>query len=267
METSSARPLALVTGASSGIGLELARQFAQNGFDLVLAAEDDELTEAARRVKSSGATVEAVRVDLATSEGVDELWRRVSEDSRPLAAAALNAGVGAGGAFTDIDLDDELRLIDLNVRSTVHLAKHVVRHMVGRNEGRILFTSSIGATQPGAFHAVYNASKSFVQSFALALREELKDTQVTVTSLMPGPTDTEFFERADLEDTRVGASEGKDDPEDVARQGFEAMMNGEEQIVAGSLTTKLMGRSGRFVPDSVKAAMHRKMAEPGSAKK
>jgi short-subunit dehydrogenase len=267
METSSARPLALVTGASSGIGLELARQFAQNGFDLVLAAEDDELTEAARRVKSSGATVEAVRVDLATSEGVDELWRRVSEDSRPLAAAALNAGVGAGGAFTDIDLDDELRLIDLNVRSTVHLAKHVVRHMVGRNEGRILFTSSIGATQPGAFHAVYNASKSFVQSFALALSEELKDTQVTVTSLMPGPTDTEFFERADLEDTRVGASEGKDDPEDVARQGFEAMMNGEEQIVAGSLTTKLMGRSGRFVPDSVKAAMHRKMAEPGSAKK
>ncbi|HEY0632232.1 MAG TPA: SDR family NAD(P)-dependent oxidoreductase [Thermoleophilaceae bacterium] len=267
METSSARPLALVTGASSGIGLELARQFAQNGFDLVLAAEDDELTEAARRVKSSGATVEAVQVDLATSDGVDELWRRVSEDSRPLAAAALNAGVGAGGAFTDIDLDDELRLIDLNVRSTVHLAKHVVRHMVGRNEGRILFTSSIGATQPGSFHAVYNASKSFVQSFALALREELKDTQVTVTSLMPGPTDTEFFERADLEDTRVGASESKDDPEDVARQGFEAMMNGEEQIVAGSLTTKLMGRSGRFVPDSVKAAMHRKMAEPGSAKK
>jgi short-subunit dehydrogenase len=267
METSSARPLALVTGASSGIGLELARQFGFNGFDVVIAAEDDELTEAARRVKSSGATVEAVQVDLATPEGVEELWRRVDDGGRPLAAAALNAGVGAGGAFTDIDLDDELRLIDLNVRSTVHLSKYVVRHMASRNEGRILFTSSIGATQPGAFHAVYNASKSFVQSFALALREELKDTQVTVTSLMPGPTETEFFERADLEDTRVGASENKDDPEDVAREGFEAMMNGDEQIVAGSLTTKLMGRSGRFVPDSVKAAMHRKMAEPGSAEK
>ena len=267
METSSTRPLALVTGASSGIGLELARQFGFNGFDVVIAAEDDELTEAARRVKSSGATVDAVQVDLATPEGVEELWRRVKADGRPLSAAALNAGVGAGGAFaTDTDLEGELRLIDLNVRSTVHLAKHVVREMVDRNEGRILFTSSIASTMPGPFQAVYNASKSFVQSFALALRNELKDTQVTVTSLMPGPTDTEFFERADMEDTRVGAGE-KDDPEEVARDGFEAMMNGDERVVSASLSTKLQGRGSRFMPDSAKAAMHRQMAEPGSGKK
>jgi uncharacterized protein len=175
--------------------------------------------------------------------------------------------VGAGGAFaTDTALEDELRLIDLNVRSTVHLAKYVVRDMVARDEGRILFTSSIASTMPGSFQAVYNASKSFVQSFALALRNELKDTGVTVTSLMPGPTDTEFFERADMLDTKVGAGD-KDDPADVARDGFEALMAGKERVVSASLSTKLQGRGGRFMPDSAKAAMHRRMAEPGSAKK
>jgi uncharacterized protein len=265
MEASTKRPLAVVTGASSGIGLELARQFAENGFDLIIAAEDDELAAAASDLERSGARVEAVQVDLATPDGVDELQRRMTAAGRPVDAVALNAGIGAGGAFTDTDLDDELRLVDLNVRSTVHLAKHVVREMAARDEGRILFTSSIASTMPGPFQAVYNASKSFVQSFALALRNELKDTGVTVTSLMPGPTDTEFFERADMLDTNVGAGD-KDDPADVARAGFEALMAGDERVVAASLTTKLQGRGSRFMPDSAKAEMHRKMAEPGSAK-
>src|SRR3954462_5536603 len=264
METSSARPLALVTGASSGIGLELAKQFAEHDFDLILAAEDEELAAAARAL--GGAVVESVQVDLAGADGVEELWRRVTATGRPLAVAALNAGIGAGGAFADNDLAKELQLIDLNVRSTVHLAKYVVRDMVSRDDGRILFTSSIGATQPGTFHAVYNASKSFVQSFALALREELKDSQVTITSLMPGPTETEFFETADMLDTKVGAGD-KDDPEDVARDGFEALMAGKERVVSASMSTKLQGRGSRFMPDSVKAEMHRKMAEPGSGKK
>ncbi len=206
------RPLALVTGASSGIGYELARQFADHGFDLIVTAEDAQLAAAARHLRDDGAQVTAVRTDLSTASGVDELYDAVRATGRPLAAAALNAGVGAGGAFaTDTDLADELRIVDLNVRCTVHLAKHVVRDMVARDEGRILFTSSIASTMPGAFQAVYNASKSFVQSFALALREELKDTGVTVTSLMPGPTDTEFFARADMLDTKVGAGP-KDDP-------------------------------------------------------
>jgi short-subunit dehydrogenase len=117
---------------------------------------------------------------------------------------------------------------------------------------------------PGSFQAVYNASKSFVQSFALALRNELKDANVTVTALMPGPTDTEFFETADMLDTKVGADD-KDDPADVARDGFEALMAGKERVVSASLTTKVMGRAGRFLPDSVKAEQHRKMAEPGTA--
>ena len=264
MNASSSRPLAIVTGASSGIGFELAREFAENGFDLVVNASGERIAGAARELEATGATVEAVQADLATPTGVEDLYGRIA--GRPVAAAALNAGVGAGGAFaTDTELADELRLIDLNVRSTVHLAKLLVRDMVARDEGRILFVSSIASTMPGAFQAVYNASKSFVQSFAMALRDELKDTQVTVTSLMPGPTDTEFFERADMLDTKVGAGD-KDDPADVARKGFEALMAGKERAVAASLSTKLQGRGSRLLPDSAKAAMHRRMAEPGSGR-
>jgi short-subunit dehydrogenase len=266
MDDATSRPLALVTGASSGIGLELARQFATNGFDVVICAEDAELDDAARDLAATGARIDAVRADLATPEGVETLWARTTGGGRPLAAAALNAGIGSGGPFAETDLDRELRLVDLNVRSTVHLAKLVVREMAARGEGRILFTSSIASTMPGPFQAVYNASKSFVQSFALALRSELKDTDVSVTSLMPGPTDTEFFDRAEMTDTRMGATDAKDEAADVAEQGFKALMDGDERVEAASLTTKLQGRGSRFLPDSAKAAMHRKMAEPGSAR-
>jgi short-subunit dehydrogenase len=265
MSTPASRPLAVVTGASSGIGLELARQFGDNGFDLIITAEDQQLAAAARELETTGATVDAVRIDLASATGVDELYAHIRDNGRPVDAVALNAGVGAGGAFaTGTDLEDELRIVDLNVRSTVHLAKYVIRDMVARDEGRVLFTSSIASTMPGSFQAVYNASKSFVQSFALALREELKDTDVTITSLMPGPTDTEFFDRADMLDTKVGAGD-KDDPADVAAAGFEALMAGKERAVAASLSTKVQGRGSRLLPDSLKAAMHRRMAEPGSA--
>jgi short-subunit dehydrogenase len=260
MSTTTSPSLAVVTGASSGIGLELAKQFATNDFDLIVAAEDASIHDVARELAKLGAAVEAVQVDLAADGGVDDLYARIVAAGRPVDAIALNAGVGAGGAFVDNDLADELRIVDLNVRSTVHLGKHVVGDMVARDEGRVLFTSSVAATQPGAFQAVYNASKSFVQSFALALREELKDTGVTVTSLMPGPTETEFFERADMLDTKVGTSD-KDDPADVARDGFEALMAGKERVVSASLSTKLMGRSGRVLPDRAKAKLHRSMAE------
>jgi short-subunit dehydrogenase len=263
------KPLAVVTGASSGIGFELAKQFATHDYDLLIAAEDAELDRAAAALRDLGAEVTALRVDLATDAGVDELYDRI-EAIGPVDALALNAGIGAGGSFAGPDddrtsLEQELQIIDLNVRSTVHLAKHVLADMVERDHGKVLFTSSIASTMPGAFQAVYNASKSFVQSFALALRNEVKDTNVTITSLMPGPTETEFFERADMLDTKVGADD-KDDPADVARDGFEALMAGKERVVSASLKTKAQGRAGRFMPDSVKAEMHRKMAEPGSAK-
>jgi short-subunit dehydrogenase len=264
MDSTPSSKLAVVTGASSGIGLELAKCFANDGYDLVVCAEDHELAPAASMLGALGVQVEIVKADLATDEGVDELYSRVSALGRPVDAIALNAGIGEGGAFaTDTDLAKELRLIDLNVRSTVHLAKHVVADMVARDSGRILFTSSIASTMPGPFQAVYNASKSFVQSFALALRNELKDTGVTVTSLMPGPVETEFFERAGMLDTKIGSGE-KDEPADVARQGYEALMNGDERVVSASAATKAQGIGSRVLPDSAKAEMHRRMAEPGS---
>ncbi|MGY1633357.1 SDR family NAD(P)-dependent oxidoreductase [Geodermatophilus sp. SYSU D01186] len=253
-----------MTGASSGIGLELARQFAGAGFDLVVNAEDAELTTAAEQLRAEGATVQAVQADLRTRAGVEALHGAVQATGRPLAAAALNAGVGFGGPFVENPLERELEIIDLNVTSTVVLAKLVLRDMVARNEGRVLFTSSIASTMPGSFQAVYNASKSFLQSFAEALVEELRDSAVTVTSLMPGPTDTEFFDRAEMQDTKIGASE-KDDPAQVAKQGFEALMKGEDKVVAGSLMTKVQGAANAVIPDRLKSKAHRQMAEPGSA--
>jgi short-subunit dehydrogenase len=261
------RQLAVVTGASSGIGYELARQFAEHGYDLVIAAEDPGIEDAARALERDGSvSVRPVRVDLAQYEEVERLWREITADGRPVDAVALNAGRGEGGDFArQTDLREELNIIDVNVTSTVHLAKRVLPAMVERGAGKVLFTSSIASTMPGAFQAVYNASKAFVQSFSEALRNELKDTGVTVTSLMPGPTDTSFFERAGMLDTRVGASENKDDPAEVAKQGFEAMMKGDAQVVAGSLMNKVQAVAGKVVPDTMKAQMHRKMAEPGSA--
>jgi uncharacterized protein len=263
MSATDSRPLAVVTGASSGIGFELARQFEEHGYDLIIAAEDDAINTAAAQL-GDGTSIQAVQVDLATADGVEHLYGLIRQQGSRVEAVALNAGIGMGGDFaTQTDLQQELKLVDLNVRSTVHLAKRVAADMVSRGNGKILFTSSIASTMPGSYQAVYNASKSFVQSFALALRNELKDTGVTVTSLMPGPTETEFFARADMLDTKVGADE-KDDPADVARDGFEALMAGEERVVSHSLKTRIQGRASRLMPDGLKAEMHRRMAEPGS---
>lgn len=261
------RPLAVVTGASSGIGYELAKQFAQNGFDLIVTATGPGVDQAARAFEGLGAKVETVQADLATYDGVEMLYGKIQATNRPVDAIAINAGVGIGGDFArETDLKDELNLINLNVVSSVHLAKRVVKDMVDRGQGRILFTSSIAALMPGPFEAVYAASKAFLHSFSEGLRGELKDTGVTVTALMPGPTDTNFFHRAEMDDTKVGASK-KDDPAEVAKQGFEALMAGKDDIVAGSLKTKLQGTVTKVLPDTVSTEQHRQMAEPGSANK
>jgi uncharacterized protein len=261
------RPLAVVTGASSGIGFELARQFAQNGVDLLIAAEDPGIFRAAQELMRHGGHVEPVQVDLASFDGVERLVGQIRGRGRPVEAIAINAGVGLGGDFVrGTDLRDEINLINLNVTSTVHLAKRVLPDMVARGRGRVLFTSSIAALMPGTFEAVYNASKAFVQSFAEAIRNELKDTGVTITALQPGPTETNFFHRAGLDDTRVGQSK-KDDPADVARQGFEALMAGKDHVIAGSLKTKAMGTMAKVLPDTVNAEQHRKLAEPGSGRR
>ncbi|MCZ7437205.1 SDR family NAD(P)-dependent oxidoreductase [Micromonospora sp. WMMC241] len=259
------RPLAVVTGASSGIGYELAVQFVEHGYDVVAVAEDAGIESSAGDLRRDGGPeVHPVRADLATPEGVERLAGAVTALGRPVDALALNAGRGAGGDFVGgTDLVDELNIVDLNVRSTVHLAKLLLPEMVRRGAGRVLFTSSIAATMPGAYQAVYNASKSFVQSFAEGIRNELKDSGVTVTALMPGPTDTEFFDRADMADTRVGQGK-KDDPRKVAEDAFEALMKGEHKVAAGSMINKIQTAAGKIVPDRLKAEQHRKMAEPGS---
>ncbi|BBH69045.1 oxidoreductase [Actinoplanes sp. OR16] len=266
--TTEINEFAVVTGASSGIGYELARQFAEHDYDLLIVAEDEAIEQAAAGLRRDGRNqVTAVRADLATFEGVEQVYAAILESGRQVDAIALNAGRGIGGDFTrQTDLADELNIIDVNVTSTVHLAKRVLPDMVARGGGQVLFTSSIASEMPGTYQAVYNASKSFVQSFAEALRAELDDTGVTVTSLMPGPTETNFFHRAEMDDTKVGASK-KDDPAQVAKQGFEAMRKDKEKVVAGSWKTKAQGVGAKVMPDRLKAEMHRKMAEPGSAQK
>jgi uncharacterized protein len=260
------KPFAVVTGASSGIGYELARDLVTRGYDLLITAEDTDLAQAATNLRRDGVSeVTEVRADLATAEGVEQVWAAIEATGRDVDVLALNAGRGIGGEFVGgTDLREELNVIDVNVTSTVHLAKRVLPAMVARDAGGVLFTSSVASMMPGTYQAVYNASKSFVQSFAEALRAELKDSNVTVTALMPGPTDTNFFHRAEMDDTRVGAG-SKDDPAVVAKQGIEALLKGKEKVVAGSLSTKAQGAASKIMPDSAKAAMHAKMAEPGSA--
>jgi len=260
-----ARPLAVVTGASSGIGRELARIFVAHGHDVVVAAEDAGLVDAATELRAHGARVEAVQADLATRDGVEQLAQAITAMGRPVDALALNAGIGVGGPFLETNLETELRMIALNVTSVVHLAKRVLPGMVARGRGRVLITSSIAAEMPAPFEAVYGATKAFDHSFAEAIRNELKDSGVTVTSLQPGPTETNFFHRAGMDDTRVGASDTKDDAGQVAQQGFDAMMAGKDHVVAGSFLNKVQAAVAQVTPEPLKAQAHRKLTEPGSA--
>ncbi|TDC84021.1 SDR family NAD(P)-dependent oxidoreductase [Actinomadura sp. 7K507] len=258
-------PLALVTGASSGIGRELAAEFARHGFHVIMAAENEEIATAARDVgeHAEGGTT-PVRVDLAHHEGVEELYTAVAATGRPLDAAAINAGVGVGGDFArHNDLADELNLIDLNVRSSVHLAKLILEEMVHRGQRRLLFTSSIAATTPGPYQATYAASKAFLYSFAEALRHELSDTGVTVTAALPGPTDTAFFERAGVLDTKLGQMP-KDDPADVARESYQALMAGKHHVITGSTKNRAQVAAAKGMPETAKAKMHARVSEPGS---
>lgn len=260
------RKLAVVTGASSGIGLELALQCAKNGFDVVISSETPAIQSAAETIRAAtGAEIHPIEADLRESEGVDALWRAVLALGRPVDALLLNAGVGVGGPFIDTDLDAELDMIALNCNHTVHLAKRIVPEMAKRGAGRVLITASVVSTAPSPYQAVYGATKAFVMSFAQALHTELRSTGVTVTALQPAATDTEFFERADMMDTQVGQGE-KDDPADVARRGFEGMMKGSASVLGGGWKGKLEAIANEILPEQLKARQVAKTTEPGSAK-
>lgn len=258
----SARPLAVVTGASTGIGYELAKCCAREGFDLVVAADEGKITAAAEEFEMLGASVTAVEADLAGFEGVDRLQTAIA--GRPVDALLANAGRGLGKGFLDQEFDDIMRVVNTNITGTIYLIHKVGQTMRARGSGRILITGSIAGFIPGTYQAVYNASKAFLDSFSFALRAELMDSGVTVTCLMPGATETDFFERAGMLDTKVGTGK-KDDPADVARIGFKAMMNGEGDVVSG-WHNKLQSAIANITPASVLAEQHRKAAAPGSAR-
>ncbi|MBZ9759747.1 SDR family NAD(P)-dependent oxidoreductase [Mesorhizobium sp. CA8] len=254
--------LAVVTGASSGIGKELAKLCAKDRYDLVIAADEPAIEQAADALRSHGVSVDAVEANLASEEGADKLIAEIGD--RDIDLLFLNAGRGLGRGFVDQDWSEARRVIDTNITGTVYLAHRLGRKMVRRGRGRILFTGSIAGFMPGTFQAVYTGTKAFIDSFAIALRHELKDSGVSVTVLMPGATQTRFFERADMMDTEIGVQE-KDNPVDVARDGYDAMLAGEEQVVSG-WKNKMQVAAAHVTPAGTLAEQHRNMAEPGTAK-
>jgi short-subunit dehydrogenase len=255
-EATMARPLAVVTGASTGIGHELTKCCAREGFDLIVAADEPEIGKAAADFEALGA-----EADLATPEGVDKLCQQIG--GRPVEALIANAGRGLGKGFLDQDFDDVMRVINTNITGTIYLIHKIGRDMRARGRGRILIVGSIAGFVPGTYQAVYNATKAFLDSFSFALRAEIADSGVSVTCLMPGATETDFFERADMLDTKIGQGK-KDDPAGVAATGFKAMMKGEGDVVSG-WHNKLQSPIALVTPSSVLAEQHRKKAEPGSA--
>jgi short-subunit dehydrogenase len=258
------RQLAVVTGASTGIGLELARLCARRGMNLIVAADEPLIENAARELSTFGVSCTPVHCDLATADGVGALTSAIDAIGAPVDALLANAGRGLGRAFLDQDLNEALRVVHTNIDGTVRLIHAVARTMRARGQGRVLITGSIAGLMPGTFQAVYNGSKAFLDSFSVALSNELKETGVTVTCLMPGATETDFFERADMMDTKVGTAE-KMSAAEVAQIGFDAMMEGKLEVVAG-FANKLRATMSHIAPDSALAQMHRGMAEPGTAK-
>jgi uncharacterized protein len=259
--------LALITGASSGIGYWLAKELGSRGYDLIVSSAGERLNDAVRDFEALGVYVTEVSADLATRQGVKHLWDAVDQLGRPLDVACINAGVGVGGLFWETSLDEELNMVELNCAGTVQLAKYVLKHMVPLNAGRILFTASIAGEMVAPREAVYAATKAFVLSFAHSVRYELRDTNITVTALQPGPTDTDFFHRAGMDNTEVG-QKGKEEsqPQDVAKQGIDALFAGDDHVYAASAKTKMEGMMANAIPGSVKGAMHEKMARPTTDK-
>jgi short-subunit dehydrogenase len=215
------------------------------------------------RADYPGRQVEALETDLATKPGVARLYEVIQQSGRPVDVLCANAGIGVGQGFFEEAHGAWEKLIDTNITGTLDIIHRVGRDMRARGQGRILITSSIASHTPSPFLAVYSASKAFLQSFAAAIRNELQDTGVTVTALMPGATDSEVWERAGVTDTKLGGAPNKDDPSDVAKTGFEAVMRGDAAVVHG-LLNKAAVVAANLIPDPVIAAVARRTTEPGS---
>ncbi|MET1056586.1 MAG: SDR family oxidoreductase [Pedobacter sp.] len=245
---------ALITGATSGIGYELAKLFAQDGYNLVIVARDQaELDSKSAELEKSGIRVITIAKDLFDPEEAFGLFADLQSQDIRIDVLVNNAGQGVYGEFEDTDIDRELDIIHLNISSLVVLTKLFLKEMTARNSGKILNTASIASKTPGPWQAVYHGTKAFVLSFTEAIREELRDTNITVTALMPGATDTDFFAKADMLDSKaVQDKDSLSDPADVAKDGYDALMAGKDKVISG-FKNKVQVGMGSLTPDSLVA--------------
>jgi uncharacterized protein len=260
LNTAARRTTTLITGASSGIGLALARQMAPD-FDLILTARNqDRLNEIARELQQKhGNLVHVIAADLARPEAADEIFAEIARRGLRVDALVNNAGFGSYGPFAKNRWRDEAAMIQVNITALTHLTKLALAQMIERKSGRIMNVASTAGFQPGPLMAVYYASKAYVIHFSEAIANELQGTGVTVTCLCPGPTESEFAKRADMEESRLFKM-GRMTSEEVARAGYRAMMQGKTLIISG-LQNKIMAESVRFAPRKMVTAIARRVQE------
>jgi short-subunit dehydrogenase len=254
---------ALITGGTSGIGLELARIFATEKYNLVIVARNQqELNTAAAELSQHGVEVITLSKDLFIREEVFSVYDKIKQKGIQIDVLVNDAGQGVYGLFKDNDIERELNIINLNVSSLVILTKCFINDMIGRGSGKILNLASIASKSPGPWQAVYHGTKAFVLSFSEAIREELKDTGVTVTALLPGVTDTDFFTKADMLDSKaVQDKDSMSDPADVAKDGYEALMAGKDKVVSG-FKNKAQVAMSNITPDPLSAHQMNEMQKP-----
>jgi len=253
---------ALITGGTSGIGLELAKLFAKDGYNLVLVARNEAaLSKTASELKQlNDITVETISKDLFKPENTFELYQEIKSKNLQIDVLVNDAGQGQYGEFLDSDIEREIDIINLNIVSLVILTKHFLTDMVARGTGKILNLSSLASKTPGPYQSVYHATKAFVQSFTEAIRSEVKDKGIVVTALLPGVTDTDFFNKADMLDSKAVQGE-KADPADVAQDGYDALMNDDDKVVSG-FKNKMQAAMGNLMPDEMVAEQVKKQQEP-----
>jgi uncharacterized protein len=250
----------LITGASSGIGYELAREFAHHGHNLVIvAAIEPELLDAARRLSAEyGVSVKTITEDLRREAAADDIFAQVAASGLSVQILVNNAGIGRRGRFWEISLDDDISMIRLNVEAGVRLTKRFLPSMLHERRGRILNTASLAGFEPGPMMAIYHATKAFMLSWSEALATELQDTGVTLTVLCPGPVDTPFFPEAGMVDTHMFQDASVMAPQEVASTAYRALMEGERMIVPGVLN-KAMALGTRILPEAVLAKVTGKL--------
>jgi short-subunit dehydrogenase len=254
---------ALVTGGTSGIGYELAKLFAKDGYNLVIVARNEQELQRVSSELIGGFGIEVITLskDLFNPNNAFDVYKEVNERGIAIEILVNDAGQGQYGEFVDIDIRRELDIINLNISSLVVLTKLYLKEMVERGSGKILNLSSIASKMPGPWQAVYHGTKAFVQSFTEAVRSEVSDTGITITALLPGATDTDFFNKADMVQSKMVVEGKLDDVVKVAKDGYDALMRGEDMIVSG-IKNKMQVAMSNITPDAKAADKMKKQQAP-----